>query len=631
MLRNPKAFLKSSSSSSSNLYQLFKRKLKMPSATAPSTMTARTAELVRHLNIDNQTGNHGSAEPYPGMHRLRSLRAAATLRDPFTNEDTGFPVELRHRLGIKGLLPPAIESLDQQMARVLDQMRTKRTSIGQYIYLSNLRQSNVNLFYHVLLNNTSEVVPLVYTPVVGEACIKWSHIYQRPEGLYVSWNDKGSIRDVLRNWPLPQEARICVVTDGSRILGLGDLGVGGMGISVGKLSLYVAAAGIRPWATVPICIDLGTDNEKNLNDPLYLGLRMKRRSKEEAEVFMDEFMSAMHAEFPELVIQHEDFATERAFDYLKRYQTTYPMFNDDIQGTGAVILGGFINAARLSAEASGKSLKDQQIVFMGAGSAGVGVAKQLLSFFINLGFSEDEAKERVWLVDTKGLVTADRGDRLAAHKTFFARKPGGPQFKNLIDVIQHVKPTALIGLAATADLFDEAVVKLMAGLNKRPIIFPLSNPVHLAECTFEQAVKWTDGQVLFASGSPFASCGWRGQTLEPGQGNNMYVFPGIGLGAILARVKTISDKMIEASALALSDAMTDEERQCGLLYPRLNRIREISTMVAMRVIRQAQEEGLVGNSVVGDFSDPDLKAYIQEKQYRPAFMSAEHIDLAIRP
>lgn len=596
----------------------------MPSATAPSTITARTAELVRHLNI-------AASDPYPGLHKVKSLRAAATVRDPFTNEDTGFPSDVRQGMGIRGLLPPAVESLDMQMARVLDQMRVKRTTIGQYCYLSNLRQSNVNLFYHVLLKNTAEVVPLVYTPVVGEACIKWSHIYQRPEGLYVSWNDRGSIKEVLGNWPMPEEARICVVTDGSRILGLGDLGIGGMGISVGKLSLYVAAAGIRPWATVPICIDLGTDNEKNLSDPFYLGLRMKRRSKAEAESFMDEFMEAVHATFPELVIQHEDFATERAFDYLEKYQPKYPMFNDDIQGTGAVILGGFINAARLSAAASKRDLKDQRIVFMGAGSAGVGVAKQLLSFFCNLGLTEEEAKERVWLVDTKGLVTEDRGDKLAAHKVFFARKAGGPQFKSLIDVIRSIKPTALIGLAATANLFDETVVKLMAEFNPRPIIFPLSNPVHLAECTFEEAVKWTDGQVLFASGSPFASSGWRGKTIEPGQGNNMYVFPGIGLGAILARVKTVSDKMIEASALALSDALTPEEKEAGLLYPRLDRIRDISTVVALRVIRQAQAEDLVGNAVVHKLDDEELKKYIEQKQYWPEYMSVEHLNRAISP
>ncbi|KAG0144604.1 hypothetical protein CROQUDRAFT_47121 [Cronartium quercuum f. sp. fusiforme G11] len=572
-----------------------------------------------------------------GLHKIKSLRAAATVRDPFTNEDTGFPGDIRQGMGIRGLLPPAVETLDMQMARVLDQMRTKRTTIGQYCYLSNLRQSNVNLFYHVLLKNTAEVVPLVYTPVVGEACIKWSHIYQRPEGLYVSWNDRGSIKEVIGNWPMPEEARICVVTDGSRILGtlllyrLGDLGIGGMGISVGKLSLYVAAAGIRPWATVPICIDLGTDNEKNLSDPFYLGLRMRRRSKAEAEIFMDEFMAAVHETFPELVIQHEDFATERAFDYLERYQSKYPMFNDDIQGTGAVILGGFINAARLSAAASQRDLKDQRIVFMGAGSAGVGVAQQLLSFFVNLGLSEEEAKERVWLVDTKGLVTEDRGDKLAAHKVFFARKPGGPQFKSLIEVIQSVKPTALIGLAATANLFDETVVKLMAELNPRPIIFPLSNPVHLAECTFDEAVKWTDGQVLFASGSPFATCGWRGRTIEPGQGNNMYVFPGIGLGAILARVKTVSYKMIEASALALSDALTPEEKEIGLLYPRLSRIREISTIVALRVIRQAQEEDLIGNPLVRDLNDEELTKYIEEKQYWPEYMSVEHLNRAVSP
>ncbi|KAI9600789.1 hypothetical protein H4Q26_000582 [Puccinia striiformis f. sp. tritici PST-130] len=601
-------------------------------------MNARTAELVRHLNTSAITN---SAESYPGMHKLRSLRAAATLRDPFINEDTGFPVELRQRMGIRGLLPPAIETLDQQMARVLDQMRTKRTSIGQYIYLSNLRQSNVNLFYHVLLTNTSEVVPLVYTPVVGEACTKWSHIYQRPEGLYVSWNDRGSIREVLKNWPMPEEARICVVTDGSRILGtVGRFGSWWNGNFGWKIVTLCGCCRYSTLATLPICMDLGTDNEKNLTDPLYLGLRMKRRSKEEALEFMDEFMDAVHTEFPELVIQHEDFATERAFDYLKRYQHSYPMFNDDIQGTGAVILGGFINAARHSASASEKNLRDQRIVFMGAGSAGSELPNNY-SHFYQLGFSEEEAKERVWLVDTKGLVTADRGDKLAAHKTFFARQAGGPQIKSLIDVIQHVKPTALIGLAATANLFDEAVVKLMAEINPRPIIFPspilesdieppFHTQVHLAECTFEEAVKWTDGKVLFASGSPFASCGWRGQTIEPGQGNNMYVFPGIGLGAILARVKTISDKMIEASALALSDAMTDEEKSAGLLYPRLNRIRDISTSVALRVIRQAQEEGLVGNPVVGNLSDDELRKYIEQKEYWPAFMSGEHIDLAIR-
>lgn len=585
-----------------------------PSANNPKAMVARMHQVVQQLDSKSQ-------EPaeQAGSNSVRFMRAAATVRDPFLNEDTGFTPETRHALGIRGLLPPSVETLDEQMARVLDQMRVKRTTIGQYCYLADLRRNNTTLFYHTLLHNTSEIVPLVYTPVVGEACIKWSAIYQRPEGMYVSWLDKGEIRQVLRNWPLAQESRICVVTDGSRILGLGDLGVGGMGISVGKLSLYVAGAGIRPWSTIPIVIDLGTNNPKNLQDPLYLGLRMPRVAPADATEFMDEFMEAMHAEFPKLVIQHEDFVTERAFEYLARYQHKYPMFNDDIQGTGAVILGGFVNAARLSAAASGRDLKDQRIVFMGAGSAGVGVAKQLLSFFTSLGLSEEEAKERVWLVDTKGAVTADRGDKLAAHKVFFARAAGGPQYKTLIDVINAVKPTALIGLAATPSLFTEEVVRAMATHNTRPVIFPLSNPVSLAECTFEDAVKWTDGKVLFASGSPFAKVEYEGKTLEPGQGNNMYVFPGIGLGAIISETTNISDAMIEISAIALSESLNDEEKEDGLLYPRLNRIREISSYVALRVIRQAQKEGLDRHEKLRGISDEELKRYIHSKQYWPKY------------
>ncbi|KAF8290281.1 hypothetical protein DL93DRAFT_2077680 [Clavulina sp. PMI_390] len=588
----------------------------MTSNNNPKAMVQRMHKVVEHL--DKNQAN--LPEDIAGSHSVRLMRAAATVRDPFLNEDTGFTSETRQTLGIRGLLPPSIETIDEQMARVLDQMRVKRTTIGKYCYLADLRRNNTTLFYHTLLHNTSEIVPLIYTPVVGEACIKWSSIYQRPEGLYVSWLDRGEIRAVLKNWPLAQESRICVVTDGSRILGLGDLGVGGMGISIGKLSLYVTGAGIRPWSTIPITIDLGTDNQKNLQDPFYLGLRMPRVAHDDALAFMDEFMEAMHAEFPRLVIQHEDFATERAFEYLDRYQYKYPMFNDDIQGTGSVILGGFINAALLSAEASGRDLSDHRIVFMGAGSAGVGVAKQLLSFFKNLGMSEDEARKRVWLVDTKGLVSADRGDKLAAHKTYFARPAGeGPQIKTLLEVIQTVKPTALIGLAATPNLFTQEVVETMAKNNPRPIIFPLSNPVSLAECTFEQAVQWTDGKVLFASGSPFAKVEWKGKTLEAGQGNNMYVFPGIGLGAIICEAKNISDAMIETSAIALSEALEDDEKEDELLYPRLTRIRAISTHIAMRVIRQAQKEGLDQHARLRDMSDFELARYIKQKQYWPRY------------
>jgi len=343
---------------------------------------------------------------------------------------------------------------------------------------------------------------------------------------FVSIKDKGKIRDVLRNWPRIDEARISVVTDGSRILGLGDLGVNGMPISIGKLSLYVAGAGIRPMSTIPICLDLGTNNEKSLGDPFYLGLRQKRVPDNEMTEFMDEFMEAMADVFPKLVIQFEDFSTNHAFFYLERYRHRYPALNDDISGTGAVVLSGFLNAATLSSAASGQPLSSHRILFLGAGSAGVGVAMQLLSFFTLQGLSVDEARERIWLFDSQGLIYETRGP-MAEHKKYFSRRDyKGPPLTKLLDVIAYVKPTALLGLSTITGAFTQEIIRAMSDLNPRPIIFPLSNPVKLSECTFEQAVEHTKGNVLFASGSPFPEMSYMGKMLYPGQGNNMYIFPG---------------------------------------------------------------------------------------------------------
>jgi len=409
------------------------------------------------------------------------------------------------------------------------------------------------------------------------------------------------------------------MTDGSRILGLGDLGVNGMPISIGKLSLYVGGAGINPDTTLPICLDLGTNNQKNLDDPLYLGLREKRIGDKEMDEFMDELMKEIAVVFPKMLLQFEDFSTEHAFHYLERYKIgKVPVFNDDIQGTGGVVLSGFLNAAKLSSGASGRPLTDHKVLFLGAGSAGVGVARQLMSFFTLQGLSEAEAKARIYFIDSQGLITADRPGGLAEHKKYFARTDyNGPPLKQLIDIISYVKPTALLGLSTIKNAFDKPVVEAMAGLNPRPIIFPLSNPVSLSECEFHDAVEWTGGSVIFASGSPFPTYNYKGKDYFPGQGNNMYIFPGLGLGAVLSKAKHVTDSMVEAASLALSESLTDEEHALGLIYPKLTRVREVSAQIAHRVIHVAQEAGVDRNEHLRHLDDPHLLAYVKGKMWNP--------------
>jgi len=472
--------------------------------------------------------------------------------------------------------------------------------------------------------NMVEICPLIYTPTVGEACLEFSHIYRKPEGMYVSIEDKGNIKNVLKNWPKKDETRITVVTDGSRILGLGDLGVNGMPISIGKLSLYIAGAGLRPTSTLPICLDLGTNNPKNLEDPLYLGLRQKRVGDEEMDAFMDEFMEAMAEVFPRILIQFEDFSTEHAFHYLERYRNTakVPVFNDDIQGTGAVVLSGFVNAAKISSEASGRELTDHKVLFLGAGSAGVGVAKQVMSFFTLQGMSEEDAKDRIYFIDSQGLITADR-PKLQQHKIYFARRDyQGPPLKNLLEIVNYVKPTAIFGLSTTKGAFTRDVIERMAELNPRPIIFPLSNPVSLSECEFKDAVEWTDGKVIFASGSPFLSYTYKDKEYYPGQGNNMYVFPGIGYGAVLSKCKHVTSSMIENASLALAESLTQEERDMGLIYPNLTRVREVSLQIAARVIHVAQEEGVDTNIPLRSMDDDHLLEYCRRKSWVPTVQGA---------
>ncbi|KAK8206909.1 hypothetical protein M8818_004744 [Zalaria obscura] len=532
--------------------------------------------------------------------------------------DTSNTLEARKYLRTYGLTPPTVESFETQAERCLAILHSKQTPIDKYQYLTHLRASNVHLFYRLLADYVKELTPLIYTPTVGEACQKWSHIYTQPEGMYLSYADKGHLHSVIQNWP--HNVEITVVTDGSRILGLGDLGINGMGIPVGKLALYTACAGIRPDCTLPLMLDLGTSNQALIEDPLYMGSRRPKVSAEEEAEFLDELMAALTERWPGIVIQYEDF--KNPFPSLQRYQSTYTMFNDDIQGTGAVILAGFINAVKQS----GTLAKDQRAVFLGAGSAGVGVAKQLVEFFIREGLTEDQARRCFWLVDSKGLVTNDRGDKLAEHKVYFSRDDNeGKQYESLDEVVEYVKPTILMGLSTIGGAFTPKILSRMAELNDRPVVFPLSNPSSQSECTFEDAIKYTKGKCLFASGSPFPKLEYEGRTLEPGQGNNMYVFPGIGLGAILSKAVNVTQGMIYASAEALSTSLTKEEVAQNWLYPDVSRIREVSVVVTAGVIRQAQKEGVDRELHLRNLNDEELDAYIRSRMYDP-FKERDRVD-----
>ncbi|KAK3325841.1 hypothetical protein B0H66DRAFT_140662 [Apodospora peruviana] len=595
---------------------------------------ATIEEAMRMANLDTLKGyaqnNYGEVQQYAATENISQNQALGyqVLNEPLWNKGLSFTPEQRVSKNLTGLIPHVMEDGKVQCERALKMIRTRQTGIDKYLYLSTVKDKTADLFYRLLIDHAKELMPLVYTPTIGDVCLQYSTIYTRPEALYISIKQRKSIRTILKNWRY-KNPEICVVTDGSRILGLGDLGFNGVGIPIGKLALYTAAAGIHPEKTLPIVLDCGTANESNLKDPLYLGLRQKRVSVAEQQEFMDEFMHAVTDIYPEMVVQFEDFESEKAFNYLDRYRNGYKCFNDDIQGTGAVVLGGYIGAVNLS----GVPIEEQRLVFMGAGSAGVGVAKQLVEYYTKRGLSEQAAKDKFWLVDTKGLVTKDRGDKLAEHKKYFARTDNnGHQFRTLEEVIEYVKPSALVGLTATFGVFTESVVRALkasvdaGGLGRRPILFPLSNPLSKAECTFEQAVTWTDGTVIFASGSPFSQfsvkSGDHAITYYPNQGNNVYVFPGIGLGAILAKASRVTDNMIYQSAAALAGSLDADEIHKGLIYPRIERVREASIIVAREVMKAARRDGV---STLPEsqwleweeWGDPALTKYIKQRIYDP--------------
>lgn len=600
-----------------------------------SSVDLRTIE--EQMKMTSLNGLRGYAQDHYGeVHQYRKTecipRSSAcgtqVLREPAWNRGLSFTAEERVSMNLNGLIPHAMENVETQVARCMKMIHTRSTPIDKYLYLSSLKNENMDLFYRVLIDNVRDLMPLVYTPTIGDVCLQYSTLYTRGEALYISIKQRKSIRTLLRNWPYPNP-EICVVTDGSRILGLGDLGINGVGISIGKLALYTGAAGIHPEKTLPIVLDCGTANEDNLKDPFYLGLRSKRPPLAVAQEFMDEFMDAVAEVYPNMLVQFEDFETEKAFAYLDRYRNQYKCFNDDIQGTGAVVLAGYIGAVNLS----GVPLEEQRLVFMGAGSAGVGVAKQMVEYYTRRGLSEREAKDKFYLVDTRGLVTKDRGDRLAKHKEYFARTDNsGHQFRTLEEVIEYVRPSALVGLTATFGVFTESVVRALkasvdsGGMGRRPILFPLSNPLTKAECTFEQAVQWTDGTVIFASGSPFSpfsvKTGEGAITYWPNQGNNVYVFPGLGLGAILAKATKVTDEMVYISASSLAESLNADEIHKGLIYPRIERVRDASVVVAREVMKAARREGVSALKEEQwveweEWGDVALTKYITEHVYDP--------------
>ncbi|KPI45307.1 NADP-dependent malic enzyme [Cyphellophora attinorum] len=508
--------------------------------------------------------------------------------------------------------PPNVGNADVQERRCLSQLRSAESDLEKFIYLSSLRLRQPHLYYRLLVKHFVELAPLQYTPTVGEACLRWSEIYRQPEGLYISYErDRGSLRKLLQNWP-QEKVAITVVTDGSRILGLGDIGVNGMGIPIGKLALYVACGGVDPRHVLPITVDLGTNNEDLRANEMYMGSRNPKPPRHDEEAFLDELMEALTGRWPGIVVQFEDW--KNPWYTLEKYGPKYAMFNDDIQGTGAVIMAGIITAVRLS----GLSVRDHRAVFFGAGSAAVGVAKQIVQYFMAQGLSEDEARGLFWLVDRHGLVTKDRGDDLPDHKRYFARDDnGGQQFARLEETAKHVKPTILVGLSGVHNAFHEDLLHNMSSWSKRPIIFPLSNPTSASECTFEQAINATEGRALFAAGSPFAAIKYHGDEYHPAQGNNMYVFPGLGQGAILSQSKHVTQNMVYAAGAAIPDVMLKEEVKAGLLYPELDRKREVGRFVTMRVIRAAQKDEVDRATDLRRMSDDELLDWISKKMYDP--------------
>lgn len=533
------------------------------------------------------------------------------LQAPAINKGDAFTQIERDANGLQGLLPPAVKTMNQQVQRAKDVLASYEKPLHKYQMLMALLDTNETVFYRLIIDNVEEYMPIIYTPTVGLACQKYGDIWQRPRGMFLSIQHRGKVRQVLDNWP-EQDVSVTVVTDGERILGLGDLGANGMGIPVGKLNLYTACAGIHPRKCLPLLLDVGSNNKKLLSNPTYTGLVQERLRGKEFDAFLEEVMGALVEKWPGILVQFEDFGNTTAFDLLHKYRKKICCFNDDIQGTAAVALAGLMSACAVK----GSRLRDEKIVFMGAGEAGTGIADLVVEQMVAEGLPRVDAVQRCWLVDSQGLVVKSRTG-LQHHKVNYAhdhiQMPGNA---GLANIVLKVRPTALIGVSAQARVFTKEVVSNMATLNERPIIFPLSNPTHLAECTAQEAWDWTNGAVLFASGSPFGPVSFNGQTFVPGQGNNAYIFPGIGLGVVAGGLRHVTDDMFRRAARALVDMVTAEDIAKGCLFPPLSSIRQVSQRLAVAVLHEGIRAGLATKVE----SVQDAQEAVRKEMYAPSYL-----------
>ena len=540
------------------------------------------------------------------MPNASPVTGAALLHNPHLNKGSAFSPAERRALGIEGLLPPAADTLPIQIARVHTQLAALDSDLQRYLFLSDLQSRNEVLYYAVLMSDPATFMPLVYTPTVGEACQKFDHIFRASRGIYLPISAKGRLKELLANWPQP-DVRFIVVTDGERILGLGDLGVGGMGIPVGKLALYTACAGVPPQMCLPITLDVGTNNHDLLEDPLYLGLRQNRVRGADYDAFIEEFVLAVQELFRKSCLQWEDFANINAVPILARYRDRICTYNDDIQGTAAVALAGILGALRITKQ----KLTDQRFLFLGGGSAGTGIAELISEAMALEGITIDAARGRNWLFDVNGLMVSSRTDLADFQKPFaHDHAPVG----SFAAAVEAVKPTAIIGVSAMPKLFDQAVIEAMARINDRPIIFPYSNPTSRSECTAEEAYKWSDGRAVFASGSPFPPVQFNGRTLVPGQGNNVYIFPAMGMAVLATQARRVTQGMFMVAARAVAEQVTDANLATGLIYPPTSNIFDASLNTAARIAAYVFDHDLAGIP-----RPADIGAHIRSVAYKPVY------------
>ncbi|MGF6485200.1 NAD-dependent malic enzyme [Paraburkholderia sp. JPY419] len=540
------------------------------------------------------------------MSTSNALTARQILQDPRRNRGTSFSEEERRRYGLEGLLPPAVLPLDRQIARVKAEVAALDNDLQKYLLLSDLQARNDTLFYATVMSDPAQFMPIVYTPTVGEACQKFDHIFRATRGVYLPITARGRVDELLANWPV-EDVRFIVVTDGERILGLGDLGVGGMGIPIGKLALYTACAGVPPEACLPVMLDVGTNNQALLDDPLYLGLRRRRVRGEQYDAFLAEFVEAVQLRFPKCCIQWEDFANFNAVSLLARYRDRICTYNDDIQGTAAIGLAGIYGALRIT----GQKLSEQRFLFLGAGAAATGIAGLIAQAMMQEGLSREQALQRTALFDVNGLLVSSRDDLADFQRPFALDHAPVDRF---VDAIQALRPTGIIGVSTVPHLFDKDVIEAMSALNERPIIFPYSNPTSRSECTAEEAYRWSDGRAIFASGSPFAPVTFNGRTFVPGQGNNVYIFPALGMAIYATEATRVTDEMFIIAAQAVAEQVSAADLDKGLIYPPQQSILEASLRVATRVANFIHDRGFARAP-----RPADMAAHIRACAYRPDY------------